>query len=139
MLIQLPDYILENNHTKINYPNTKSTILGNKETINFTSLFEKCEELRDVNNFDFLKNCKNEVILDNMFKNCSNLLNVNFSALNNNISSINGIFSDCINLQKISAQYWSEHFFEKTEKFLIKKDVIEILYVFLKHVNLKLF
>ena len=109
------DYILENNHTKINYPNTKSTILGNKETINFTSLFEKCEKLRNVNNFAFLENCKNEVILDNMFKNCSNLLNVNFSAFNNNISSINGIFSDCINLQKISAQYWSEHFFEKTE------------------------
>ena len=82
------DYILENNHTKINYPNTKSTILRNKETINFTSIFEKCEKLRDVNNFAFLENCKNEVILDNMFKNCSNLLNVNFSALNNNISSI---------------------------------------------------
>ena len=109
------DYILENNHTKINYPNTKSTILRNKETINFTSIFEKCEKLRDVNNFAFLENCKNEVVLDNMFKNCSNLLNVNFSTFNNNISSINGIFSDCINLQKISAQYWSEHFFEKTE------------------------
>ena len=109
------DYILENNHTKINYPNTKSTILRNKETINFTSIFEKCEKLRDVNNFAFLENCKNEVVLDNMFKNCSNLLNVNFSAFSNNISSINGIFSDCINLQKISAQYWSEHFFEKTE------------------------
>ena len=109
------DYILENNHTKINYPNTKSTILRNKETINFTSIFEKCEKLRDVNNFAFLENCKNEVILDNMFKNCSNLLNVNFSVFSNNISSINGIFSDCINLQKISAQYWSEHFFEKTE------------------------
>ena len=109
------DYILENNHTKINYPNTKSTILRNKETINFTSIFEKCEKLRDVNNFAFLENCKNEVVLDNMFKNCSNLLNVNFSVFSNNISSINGIFSDCINLQKISAQYWSEHFFEKTE------------------------
>ena len=109
------DYILENNHTKINYPNNKSTILENKEKINFTSLFEGCKNLRDVNNSAFLENCPNEVILDNMFKNCSNLLNVNFSAFSNNISSINGIFSDCINLQKISAQYWSEHFFEKTE------------------------
>ena len=109
------DYISENNHTKINYPNTISTISKNEEKINFTSLFEGCKNLRDVNNSAFLENCPNEVILDNMFKNCSNLLNVNFSAFNNNISSINGIFSDCINLQKISAQYWSEYFFEKTE------------------------